>query len=61
MPFTKVKDYYINLDHIYYVQVLEREYKVYFGGADGETKCESLQKESPLGKAFIQVILTHEL
>lgn len=55
MPFIHVNEYYINLDHIYYVHDLEHEYMIHFTG--GETRCVSVSKSSREGEQFMQAFL----
>ncbi|WP_447983823.1 hypothetical protein [Nitrospira sp. Nam74] len=54
MPFVHVHNYFINVDHIQYVEETGNDYIVHFG--DG--KHASVTKSSPAGKNLMQVILT---
>jgi hypothetical protein len=54
MPFIHVNDYFINFDHIQYVEETGNDYIVHFG--DG--KQTTVTKSSPAGKNLMQAILT---
>ena len=52
MPFIHVNEYFINVDHIQYVEETGSEYIVHFG----EGKQSAVQKSSPAGRNLMGAI-----
>lgn len=57
MPFIHINEYYINLDHISFIQETATEYVVHFGTPTGASHSTSVSKSGAAGHRLMQAML----